>query len=150
MKNKIMPEQDKSQYLVAVGLDGSESSWKAVREAIKQAALHQGVLHIVSIQEFADSSYNASEVLEAEKTTHEKLERNQNKARDEAESAGLTVKTVIVTGTSAAALVDYVKQKDINLLVIGETGHSSFLGALLGTNVEKIAKNAPCSVLIVR
>lgn len=138
------------KYLIAAGLDGSDSSWKALREAIKQAKMNNGELHIVSIQEITQSSYSASEVLEAEKTTHEKLERNQMKARQEAESAGISVHTEIVSGSSAAAIVDYAKENKTDLLVIGETGHSSFLGALLGTNVEKIAKNAPCSVLIVK
>lgn len=137
-------------YSIAVGLDGSESSWKAVEEAVWQAHNKDASLHIVSIQESVEASFSASEALAAEKTARENLEKIQSKARAQAEAQGLTVVTAISSGNSAGALVDYVKKNKIDLLVVGETGHSSIWGALLGTTAEKIVRAARCSVLIVR
>jgi nucleotide-binding universal stress UspA family protein len=145
-----MAEVKSMQYSIAVGLDGSDSSWKALQEAVRQSLNRPAVLHIVSIQESAEPSYSASDVLAAEKTTHEKLEKVQIKARVLAESAGVTVITTIVAGSSETAMVQYVKEHKIDLLVVGDTGHSSIWGALLGTTAEKIVRSAPCSVLIVR
>lgn len=138
------------EFLIAVGLDGSEASWKALNEALQQAQLKHATLHVVSIQETAEASYSATEVLAADKTSHEKLERVQIKARMMAEGQGVKVDTAIVTGSSADALVAYVKKFKVDLLVVGDTGHSSIWGALLGTTAEKIVRNARCSVLIVR
>ncbi len=145
-----MTESCTNEYSIAVGLDGSDSSWKALEEAVNIARHKKCALHIVSIQELADASYSASEVLETEKTSRENLERIQIKARLLAENADLEVETAIVSGTSSIALVDYVKKNKTDLLIVGDVGHSSIWGALLGTNAEKIVRYAPCSVLIVR
>lgn len=145
-----MSKGDKSHYLVAVGLDGSDASWKAFDEALAQSKQKDAQLHVISVQEHIDASYSASEVLAAERTAHENLERLQAKARTKAEEEGLRVSVAIVTGSSSGAMVDYVKKHSINLLVVGDTGHSSIWGALLGNTADKIVRSAPCSVLIVR
>lgn len=145
-----MAEPQGNNYVVAVGLDGSDSSWKALEEAIQQARMKAALLHIVSIQETADASYSASEVLAVEKTSRAKLERAQLKAKERAEEQGVSVVTEIVAGSSALAMIDYVKTRRVDLLLVGDTGHSSIWGALIGTNVEKIVRHAHCSVLVVR
>lgn len=147
MLNKAMADR---QSVLAVGLDGSDSSWKALDEAVELSSLKNACLHIVSIQESADVSYSASEVLAVEKTSREKLERAQNKAKEKAKEKNVTVVTEIVTGSSALAMIDYVKSHKVDILVVGDTGHSSIWGALLGTNVEKIVRHSHCSVLVVR
>lgn len=138
------------EYAIAVGIDGSENSWKALTESIVQAKAKDASLHIVSIQESAEASYSASEVLAVDKTSKANLERAQIKARMQAESEGIKVITKIVTGNSHSTMVAYVKEFKINLLVIGDKGHSSIWSALLGTNAEKVVRDAPCSVLVVR
>lgn len=139
------------RYIVTVGLDDSASSWKAVEEALQFAAAKKAELHIVSIQEVADDSYSASEVAAVGKTSREKLEHAQDKALEMAGKKGVQTVTVIVSGApSTPAMVEYVKQHNVDLLVIGDTGHSSIWGALLGTNAEKIVRQAKCSVMIVR
>ena len=145
-----MTDKNTHVYVVAVGLDDSASSWKAFGEALQFASIKKAELHIVSIQETADASYSASEVLATDKTSREKLEKAQNKACIMAEEAGVTATTEIATGSSTTAMVDYVKTHDIDLLVIGDTGHSSIWGALIGTNAEKIVRHAKCSVMVVR
>jgi len=67
-----------------------------------------------------------------------------------AESEKVTVTNAITKGSPVTGLVDYVKSHGIHLLVVGDTGHSSIWGALLGTSAEKIVRHAPCSVMIVR
>lgn len=139
-----------NEYVVAVGLDGSDSSWKALDEALQLARAKHALLHIVSIQESVEASYSASEVLAVDKTSKEKLEKVQMKARLMAESEGVPTKTEIATGSSTHAMVEYVKTHRVDLLVIGDTGHSSLWGALIGTNAESIVRHARCSVLVVR
>lgn len=145
-ENEIKP----NDYMIAVGLDGSESSWKALEEAVRQARAKSAKLHIVSIQESVEASYSANEVLASDKTSREKLERIQIKARMLAESEGVNSDMNIATGAFDAAMIAFVKKHRVDLLVVGDTGHSSIWGALLGTNAEKIVRHASCSVLIVR
>lgn len=146
----MIVDRSNEDYLIAVGLDDSDASWKALQEAIQQAKQKQALLHIVSIQESHEASYRATEVLQVERTSREKLERAQVKARIMAEEERIDVQLAIVIGNSTGALLDYAKKHGIKLLVVGETGHSSIFGALLGTTAEKIVRNAPCSVLVVR
>jgi nucleotide-binding universal stress UspA family protein len=141
---------DGNDYTIAVGLDGSDSSWKAFSEAVLQAKLRKAILHVVSIQEEIEASYSANEILAAENTERHKLERLQIKARLNADTEGVVSVTAIAIGHSANAMIDYVKKNTINLLVIGDTGHSSIWGALLGTSAERIVRGAPCCVLVVR
>lgn len=145
-----MVDKEQTQYIVVVGLDGSDSSWRALEEAVKQSICKSANLHIVSIHEVADVSYSASEVLAAEKTSREKLESAQLKARTLAENGGVETTCAIVSGSFSAAMLEYVRQHRTDLLVVGDIGHSSIWGALLGTNVDKIVRHAPCSVLVVR
>lgn len=147
---KNMTTEPHHNELIAVGLDGSEASWKALNEAVRLAKFRNDRLHIVSVQESADASYSAQVVLAEEQTAHENLERIQIKARMLAESEGVSVVTAIAFGGSASALAEYVKKEKINLLIVGDTGHSSIWGTLLGTTAEKIVRTAPCSVLVVR
>ncbi len=141
---------EQAQSIVAVGLDGSASSWKSFDEAIFIAVHKPAVLHIISIQETTEVSFSASEVLAAAKIEREQLEDMQHKARAKAEAAGVTVVTIVLKGHFSATAIDYLKTKKIDLLILGDVGHSSIWGALLGTNVDKIVRNAPCSVLVVR
>ncbi|MBY0546459.1 MAG: universal stress protein [Candidatus Obscuribacterales bacterium] len=141
---------DASTYRIAVGLDGSAASWKALDEAIALTIQKQALLYMVSIQEETEASYSAAEILDLEKTSREQLERVQLKARMLAETSGIQVSTAIVTGSSANAMVAFVKKNKVDLLVVGDTGHSSLWGALLGNTADKIVRHAPCSVLIVR
>jgi len=135
---------------IAVGLDGSESSWKAFREALRQAQYQGAELHVVSIQESVHPSFNPSEILEEVETARDRLEKLQEEAVRKARDAAVEVETSILIGRPAHAMVDFIRKTGIELLIVGDTGHSSIWGTLLGNTADKIVRYAPCSVLIVR
>ncbi len=136
--------------IIAVGMDGSNPSWNALNEAILLAKIKKAPLHIVSVQETIHASFSRSEVLAIDKTEKVKLETIQSKAQIQAEEEGVEVLTAICVGHPAGALVEYVKKNGITLLVVGDKGHASLWGSLLGTTAEKIVHTSPCSVLVVR
>lgn len=136
--------------IIAVGMDGSDYSWKALSEAILLAKIKKAPLHIVSVQETIHASYNKSEVLAADKTVKHKLDHIQNQARKQAEESGIETHMAIIVGHPAKAMVEYVKENNITLLVVGDKGHASIWGNLLGNTAEKIVHESPCSVLVVR
>lgn len=143
-------DSEANKYTIAIGLDGSASSWKSFDEALFQAKQREATLHIVSIQETTDASYSANEILAATKTERQHLDEIHAKAKAQAAKHEVSVVTAVIQGHFSSAIIDYLKKKKIDLLVIGDVGHSSIWGALLGTNVDKIVHNAPCSVLVVR
>lgn len=54
------------------------------------------------------------------------------------------------TGHPAKTIVDYAKEKAVELIVLGHRGHSGLWGSFLGHTTDKVSENAHCSVLIVR
>jgi len=136
--------------LIAVGLDGSAYSLKAMEEAVWLAKHYGAELHIVSVHEPVEPAFSASEALAAEQTARNRLEELQSEARARAEGHGVQPITNISSGNATNALAEYARKHGIDLLVIGDKGHSSIWGGLLGNTAEKIVRDAPCSVLVVR
>jgi nucleotide-binding universal stress UspA family protein len=55
-----------------------------------------------------------------------------------------------VQGDPADIIIDYAKSWDADLVMVGSHGRKGFEKFLLGSVAEKVAKNAQCSVEIVR
>ncbi len=143
-------KETEGKRIIAVGMDGSDFSWKALDMAITIAKVKKAPLHIISIQETIHTSFSRSEVLAADQTAKHKLEKIQKKARNQCEEEGVHPELAICVGHPAGALVTYVKENGITMLVVGDRGHASIWGSLLGTTAEKIVHDCPCSVLVVR
>ena len=60
------------------------------------------------------------------------------------------VKTRFLKGNTAKAIIDEAIKERIDLIVVGATGYSGVSEWLLGSTAHKIARNAPCPVMIVR
>ena len=144
-----MTEENKNTK-IAVGLDGSDYSWKALEMAILLAKAKNAPLHVVSVQETIHASFSQSEVLAADQTAKHKLEKIQSKARGKCDEENISPQIDIVVGHPASAMVKYVKENEITMLIVGDKGHTSIWGNLLGTTSERIVHDCPCSVLIVR
>ncbi len=53
-------------------------------------------------------------------------------------------------GDAARKILQYAKQEDVDLIVLGARGHSAIGRILLGSVSDSVATHAECSVLIVR
>jgi len=57
---------------------------------------------------------------------------------------------VVREGTPFYEIIQYAKETNIDLIVIGTHGHSGLMHVLLGSVAEKVVRKAPCPVLTVR
>ena len=58
---------------------------------------------------------------------------------------------VVVTATSiVSAIVEYAKNKNVNLIVIGTRGRSKFKKLLLGSVASGVIAEATCPVMVVK
>ena len=57
---------------------------------------------------------------------------------------------VIEDGAANALLRNYVREKGVDLLVLGPHERRSFIDMLLGNEAKKIVENVPCDALVVR
>jgi nucleotide-binding universal stress UspA family protein len=53
-------------------------------------------------------------------------------------------------GKATSTILNLVKERGADLLVIGATGAAGLAGAIFGATAGKILRKAPCSVLVVR
>ncbi len=58
--------------------------------------------------------------------------------------------TEIIEGAPVEEIVDYARDKNIDLIVMGTHGRGWLAHALLGSVAEKVVRKAPCPVLTVR
>jgi nucleotide-binding universal stress UspA family protein len=52
-------------------------------------------------------------------------------------------------GRDYIKILEFAEQEDVDLIVIGRQGHSSFGTVLFGNVTERVARKAPCPVLVV-
>jgi nucleotide-binding universal stress UspA family protein len=57
---------------------------------------------------------------------------------------------VLLEGDPAGEIVDYAREASIDLIVMGTHGRSGLERLLMGSVAEKVLREAPCSVLVVK
>jgi nucleotide-binding universal stress UspA family protein/nitrite reductase/ring-hydroxylating ferredoxin subunit len=122
---------------ILLGTDGSPSARTAEQVATMLARAVGGGLLIVSAYQ-GDAGAKAS----AERTVEE--------TRPRVDADGVYVRTTVVEGEPAAALVETADREDADLIVIGDIGMGPGRRLRLGGVPDRISHTAPCSVLIVR
>ena len=87
---------------------------------------------------------------EAEEQMNKIKEKFKLKIKDNTKSKKL--KTEIVEGAKSVAttIMEYAELENIDLIVIGSRGRTSFKKLLLGSVSSNIIKNAHCAVLVIR
>ena len=135
-------------HLIVVGVDGSDSSRKALRWAARQAELTAASLLVVSSWSWPVVTGYPPPPPDLD------LERDAHLVLDDAVAAVLgerpsvPVEKRVVEGHPAAVLV--AASAGADLLVVGSRGHGSFAGMLLGSVSNHCANHASCPVVIVR
>ena len=87
--------------------------------------------------------------------TEEELRKQADEILSEAELLGdkeevKVNKVIIVAPSSAAAIIDYAKKNDVDLIVVGTKGMTGLKHFLLGSVANNIISHAHCPVLAVR
>ena len=159
----IMQEKQFSRILVAI--DGSASSIHATDCAISIAIKNDSQLIILYVIDFYKYTHLSSSIIlaptfgsekyleennEAEEQMNKIKEKFKLKIKDNTKSKKL--KTEIVEGAKSVAttIIEYAELENIDLIVIGSRGRTSFKKLLLGSVSSNIIKNAHCAVLVIR
>ena len=143
-------------------VDGSEFSHWAV-DAL--GALDRSKLESVTLLHVADThklkaagsprvvSYRGARVA-LEKAGAELLKRASQQAEVVLSQSAMRprtkIRTVMLAGSPAAAIVQYATRERSHLIMLGTRGLSDIKGFLLGSVSRKVASLAPCPVLVVK
>jgi nucleotide-binding universal stress UspA family protein len=71
-------------------------------------------------------------------------------AAKQTEAQGVTVETKLLHGDAAASIIQAARDAGADLIVVGHRGLSVLSAMVMGSVSEKIAHEAPCSVLIAK
>ncbi|MEU1283505.1 universal stress protein [Kitasatospora sp. NPDC005856] len=134
---------------VVVGVDGSPSSYAALRWAARHATLIGGVVDAIGAWEPPSHFGWSAPVVD---TTFDR-ELAERRFADElhtvlGENCRAEVRQTMVMGDPAEALLDAARGAE--LLVVGSHGHGGFTRTLLGSVSIHCAQHADCPVVIVR
>lgn len=135
---------------ILVCFDGSEWSKKALNEAINIAQKfdsHITVLSVVPKVCFLEVGIDCATV---EGIFKAEAEGNLQKAQQILEGKGVKGETLILEGTPADVIVEYAKNNNISLIVIGSKGKDVTERTIFGSVAQKVTANSGCSVLVIK
>ena len=142
---------------IVVGIDGSNTASKAMKEAAELSKLVDGSLLVVSAYEPPDpheltrwqseSPADMSWRFTGTAVVEEVLERAQRQLESQ---EGVKSQALFREGEAADALISVAEDEKADLIVVGNKGMAGAQRFLLGSVPNKVTHHAPCDVLIVK
>ncbi len=147
-----------SLQTVIVCVDGSQPSWRALDYA---KDLCEGfpvrtliAAHVVPSASALGGSYlpESGHVVPSNllKFLEEQADELAQSTRDALQDIDATLEVCVRRGNPGIEILRLAKERDADMILIGNRGLSGFASILLGSVSERVARNAKCSVLIVR
>jgi nucleotide-binding universal stress UspA family protein len=138
-------------HKIMVAYDESSEAGRALRASIELAKTLSAELSVVTVLEPIPGYYSfAVSAIPAFNWTEEKRVRYsalQDKARQQAKTAGVVLDAELVSGDEVGTIVDCAKKHHSDLLVLGMRKHSWLMA---GHTAKDIAERAPCAVLGIK
>jgi nucleotide-binding universal stress UspA family protein len=131
--------------VLALGVDGSEGSLRALRWALQEARLRGTRLRAVLAWSYLDQPPDTFDPAYGEDDARQQLD--EALAKVAADANGVEIERVVVNDLPARALLD--AGRDADLLVVGARGLGGFKGLLLGSVSQQVAQQARCPVVVV-
>lgn len=133
---------------IVVGVDGSESSLRALAWAGRQAELTGASLEVITAWErpitFGGGPFENAwgPQVDSQKVLDEAVNAESRTRPSE------KVRSTLVEGHPAPVLVE--ASRDADALVVGSRGYGEFVGMLLGSVSQHCVTNAHCPVVVIR
>ncbi|WP_440952620.1 universal stress protein [Methanococcoides sp. FTZ1] len=137
---------------ILIATDGSEKNKKAISYGIEFAKLSGAKLYVVYV---VDTAAFASIPMDAGwEMMYELLETEGKGAltnvEELASAAGLQSESAVLEGHPSHEILEYAKNNDVDLIVVGTLGKGGIDRFLLGSVAEKVTRNSEVPVLVVR
>ena len=135
---------------ILVAIDGSPASEKALAAAVDLAAHYRAESTALGVAEVPEVVGMIDEVDELRQGTEAYLRQIGEAAVSFARSRGVILRSVLVRGHAADAIVQFAESEGVNLVVVGPCGHSRIARFFLGSTSDRVSEHCPCSVMIVK
>ncbi len=130
--------------------DGSDHAFRALALALRIAEENHSELHMVCVEEIDYMPEFIEEVREEAGTAARRFHASLQRARAMADEQRVPLKTHVIAGHAVRDILKLAEDLNVDLLVIGGTGHSGFYERMLGTTAARLVHMAKCPVLVVK
>ena len=135
---------------ILVPVDFSEGSELALRYAATFASEYGAQIHLLNvIEEEVLHAGNLGDPLETSSTWHEQ-NMKQLESFVPAKYNDFDIIRKVQGGLVYETIINYAKENEISLIIIGAHGKTGFIDSWLGGNSYEIARKSPCAVLTVK
>jgi nucleotide-binding universal stress UspA family protein len=135
---------------ILVAIDGSPASEKALAAAVDLATHYRVELTALSVVELPAMAGVVGEIEGLRETAEGHFAEIGQAAVEYARSRGVALRSVVVRGHPADAIVRYAESECVHLVVLGQHGHSRIARFFLGSTTDRVSEHAPCTVMIVK
>lgn len=143
-----MVEQYKN---ILVAVDGSEQSYDALREAIETAQANDSQLKILYV--LNDKLANIPVHLDT-MTLYKSVQEHSDYVVDQVQGylkdTEVSFEIVRLTGSPKREIINYSKENNIDLIVLGSTGLDAIDRFIIGSITQYIVNHASCNVMVVK
>ncbi|MCZ2127684.1 MAG: universal stress protein [Anaerolineales bacterium] len=136
---------------ILLAVDGSEHALHATRKAAEMARLVQAQDFCVVVAYDPIPLYLGEPNMQlVVANRRDEAEEILNAASKEVGEIPCTIRTEVLEGDPASAIIEAAKKHGSDIIVMGSRGLGRLAGLLLGSTSQKVVAHAPCPVLIVR
>ena len=137
---------------ILVPVDGSEQAHKAIEFAADLALHYDATIHLLHAFKLTIIPEGFGEYVVSDRIQLEAMGKKIIAAAEEgAKKAGVRhLETTVIEGDPAESIINYAKDHDVDIIVIGSRGLGSFKGLLLGSVSNKVSHRADRTCVIVR
>ncbi|EFI69353.1 universal stress protein [Lysinibacillus capsici] len=138
-----------ANYLkIAVAIDFSEQSLKALDRASQLAKEYNALLQLVNVIDTKSfGAVSAYDLKYAEELKKENILKMEKLEKEALQTGVKEVESIVETGSPKGILTQLPQ---VDLIVCGATGLNRMEKMMLGSVAEKVVRHALCDVLIVR
>jgi nucleotide-binding universal stress UspA family protein len=135
---------------ILVAIDGSSGSEKALAAAVDLASHYEADVIAIAVAEVPEVVGMMDEVDELRRGAEAHFAAISEAAVAFAKGRGVHLRSVVVRGHAADAIVRYAESERVSLVVVGPHGHSRIARFFLGSTSDRVSEHCRCSVLIAK
>lgn len=135
---------------VLVAHDFSDGSELAIRYALALAKQYQSDFHLLHVLPEPDAAPEIGWTADGRGMIYQSAMRRLREAVTGEASLWCDIKPAVRWGRPYREILAYARENSIDLISMGATGNNYGMGALFGSNVDRVLRQAPCPILVAR
>lgn len=142
--NTVIPER------VLCSLDFSEESLVALDNAVHLCRRFNASLNILHVVQKIDREYSewGFDVAEEQAQLVKNIGLDLDDAIQDIDLSGITWTKEVKVGSPTDVILTYIKEHNIDLLMMGSTGKGTLQRLFIGSIAERVTRQVPCSFII--